>query len=424
MRFLAALVLLATVVSCAGPVPEPSGEAAVVEPGVVCRVGNNGSPILADRGIGGTGTPAKAQVSERGIGGTGVVGVVTGFASICVAGLEVRFDKAVPVTINGLPATAGQLRVGQVVAIKAAGSVTMPDPLTRARTISVRFEVSGPIETVESGAGVMMVAGQRVIILPTTWVAGRFGVGSWITVSGLRQSDGTIIASRLDRARVGALTVRGQISRERETTRIGNLVLHDSAVGTVKTGTFVSIAGRYRNGAADVTSIDADLLAEDPAGYFGISTARLIVQAFVHVEGGMVWLINGQKFQAGPGVQGTGGGYRNAIIWLERTADGVFTATALHNTSYRAQPKDAPSRSGGHGAGELVLPPDAPPGPRPDDPLEGEGGTVPLSAPGEAPTSNAIPSQAEPSADGAFIADQRPTLPPGVTPTVKLATRD
>jgi hypothetical protein len=420
MKLLAILLLLATLVSCAAPAPEPIDEAKVVEPGVVCRFGYGGRPVIADRGIGGTGTPAREKISDRGIGGTGIVGVVTGFASICVDGLEVRFDKTVPISVNGVSAAAGQLRVGELVVIKASGEVTAPNQVVRALMISVRYEVSGPIEAV-AATGEMMVAGQRVMVLPTTWVGGHFGVGNWITVSGLRQSDGTIIASRLDGARVGALAVQGQINRDHDVTRIGTLVLQDPALATLKAGAFVSVVGKYRNGAAEVTSIESDRLFDDPTSFFGISTDRLIVQAFIRVESGMVWLSNGQKFQAGQGLQGKGHNYYNAIVWLERTADGEFTATALHYTSYRGQPKGALSRTGGHGAGQLVFPPDAPPDPSSVDQPETGRPVVP-TLPDDAPTSNTVPPQAEPTADGAFIADQTPALQAGSTiVTVNLA---
>jgi hypothetical protein len=421
MKLLATLLLLATLVSCAAPAPEPIDEAKVVDPGVVCRVGYEGRPAIAERGIGGTGAPARRQISDRGIGGTGIVGVVTGFASICVDGMEVRFDKTVPISVNGVSAAAGQLRVGQLVVIKASGEVTEPDQVARAQMISVRYEVSGPIEAVDSATGEMMVAGQRVMVLPSTWVGGHFGVGNWITVSGLRQSDGTIIASRLDDARAGALAVRGQISRDHDVTRIGTLVLQDPALATLKAGTFVSVVGRYRNGAAEVMSIESDRLLDDPTGFFGISTDRLIMQAFIRVESGMVWLSNGQKFHAKQGLQGKGHNYYNAIVWLERTADGEFTATALHYTSYRAQPKGAPPRTGSHGAGQLILPPDAPPDPSADDQPETDRPVVP-ALPGNAPTSNTVPLQAEPTADGAIIADQTSALQGGrMIVTINLA---
>jgi hypothetical protein len=427
MKVLAALLLLATLVSCAGPTPGPVGEVAVVEPGVVCRAGHNGGPGVADRGIGGTGMPAKGQFADRGIGGTGIVGVVTGFASICVDGVEVRFDKSVPISINGAVATAGQLRVGQLVVIDASRQATIPDSGARARTISVRHEVSGPIESVDTGADAIMVAGQRVAVLPTTWVAGRFGVGDWVAVSGLRQEDGTIVASRLDPARVGTLAVRGRISRAGDTIRIGNLILHEPVAATVTPGSFVSVMGRYRSGAVEVTAIDADPLLEDPTAYFGPSTDHVIVQAFVHVERGTVWLNNRLRFRAAATVQGQGSGYRNAIVWLERTADGAFTATALHYTGYRAQPRNEPSRTGGHGGGDMVLPPDPPPGPPSDNPpagaTDGDTGTVGDPSPGDIPAANAPPSKAEPSTT-APVADVRPAWPSGKIPVVRVAAGD
>jgi hypothetical protein len=419
LRCLSAILLLATLVSCAGPAPEPTGEVAVVEPDAVCRIGHNGGPASADRGIGGTGAPPKAQVADRGIGGTGIVGVVTGFASICVDGVEVRLDRTVPVSINGTAATAAQLRVGQLVVIEATRPVTIPESGAQARSVSVRYEVSGPIEAVNPSSGAVAVAGQQVMVLPTTWVAGRFGVGNWVTVSGLRQADGTIIASRLDPARTGALAVRGQITREGDASRIGGLVLHEPALATVKSGTFVSVAGRYRNGAVEVTSIDADPLLEDPTRYFGISTDQMVVQAFVRVDRETVWLSNGLRFRAGSGVQGKGSDYRNAIVRLQRAADGSFTATELRYTSYRARAKDGPVKAIGHRTGDLVLPPNAPPGPPPDDGIAPSPSPV-ASPPGDVPTSNAAPSQEEPSAD-AGVAGLAPTVPSAAIPAVEIA---
>jgi len=433
LQRLIAPMLLATLASCAGPPPAPVSEATVYDPGTTCRAGRNGGPVLSERGIGGAGAAAKERMADRGIGGTGIVGVVTGFASICVDGLEVRFDKTVPVSIDGTTATMGQLLVGQLVIVKAGSTGTEPSSFVQARTISVRYEVSGPVEAMEDGATAMTVAGQRVVVLPTTWVAARPSTGNWIAVSGLRQPDGSIVASRLDRGRVGVFSVHGQISRERDTTRVGELVLRDPAVATIKAGTFVSVAGKYRNGLADITSVDADLLSQDPAGFFGVTTERLVVQAFVRVERGTVWLNNGQNFRAGAAVQGNGGGYRNAIIWLQRAADGVFTATDMHYTSYRGQPKDLPTRSsGGRGAGERLAPPEAIPGrsdPAPPDAAAGEsnpGGTVgaaPTPSTDDEPTSKAAPL-GEPQVERAIVADQDQDERAGGIVVVKFEARD
>jgi hypothetical protein len=437
MRLLAALMLLASLVSCAGPVPEPAGETTVYEPGVACRASHDGAPTLAERGIGGTGGPARPQVADRGIGGTGVVGVVTGFASICVDGLEVRFDKTVPVTINGAATTSAQLRVGQLVVVNAGSPPAEPNSPMQALAIAVRYEVSGPIEAVDVKSGSMMVAGQTVMVLPSTWVAGRFDVGNWATVSGLRQPDGTIVASRLDRARTGVLAVRGKVVRQQGITRIGNLVLHGPAAAAAKPGSFVFAQGRYTGGGGEVTSVDPDLLAEDPVRYLEFSVRQLVVQDFIRVTSGTVWLNNGQQFKAGPDVQAIGSGYRNAIVWLTRTADGSFIATQLHYTDYRTQPRPDRSGSDGHGVPTPELPPYLPPEPATATPpagatdVEPDAGVPPTAddatrtiepgSPNEVPSSNAVPRQGEPIIDGAVVADQRPVWPSRAASAMRIA---
>jgi hypothetical protein len=444
MMRLTVLLLLAILASCAGPAVDPASETAVLEPAVACRATHYGTPTLAERGIGGTGAPSRTQIADRGIGGTGIVGVVTGFASVCVDGLEVHLSKSVPVSVNGRTMTTGQLRVGQMVIIDASGPLATRDSVAQARAITVRYEVSGPIEAVDIRAGSIRVAGQTVRVPPTTWMVGRFGIGDWTSVSGLRQPDGTIVASRLDRARVGALAVRGKIVRTQNITRIGGLILRGPAADRAVDGTFVSVAGRYLNQTADVSSIDTDVWAEDPADYFRLSTRQLIVQAFARVAHGMVWLSNGEKFPAGPGVQSSADTYRDAVVWLKRTADGSFAATDVYYTNYRAQPKAVPSKS--RGGGEPVPPPGLPPplpavdtpptdaapvtpadldpevsGPQPGD--DATGIIVPPS-PRDTPASTTAPPKPQPPADGAFVADGRPALPFVTGPVMLMAATE
>lgn len=443
MKRLTALLLLTILAACAGPAPDLTNETAVLEPAVACRATHYGTPTLAERGIGGTGAPSRTQIADRGIGGTGIVGVVTGFASVCVDGLEVRLDRSVPVSVNGRAMTTGQLRVGQMVIIDANGPLGTPNSVPQARAITVRYEVSGPIEAVDIRAGTIKVAGQTVRVPATTWMAGRFGVGNWTTVSGLRQADGTIFASRLDRARVGALLVRGKVVRDHDITRIGNLILRGPVADKAVAGTFVSIAGRYQNQIAEVTSIDTDVWAEDPADYFGLSTRQLIVQNFARVANGSVWLSNGQKFPAGPGVRASGDAYRDAVVWLKRTADGSFAATDIYYTNYRAQPRFVPPKAGGHGAVGGPPPPDLPPPlPAADLPLTDTAPAVPADlppevgapqpgddttgiiappAPSDTPSSTTAPPKTPTPTGGAFVADGRSALSVVTGPVLLMA---
>src|SRR3954454_6324515 len=66
----AGLILAALLAACSRPPAPPQAEAASTPSAAMCRVGPDGGPPVADRGIGGTGQPATLQ-AERGIGGTG-----------------------------------------------------------------------------------------------------------------------------------------------------------------------------------------------------------------------------------------------------------------------------------------------------------------------------------------------------------------
>jgi hypothetical protein len=220
-------VLGLTILACAVPGLGIASPACVDMPG---GIGGRGSPAhgggiggtgapTPEGGIGGTGAAPQPQgggiggtgdlATERsgGVGGTGIVGTITGFASVCVNGIEVHYAPTTPVSVNGHPADARTLAVGQVVAIDA-------EPGARglaARSIAVLDAVHGPITHVgPEGIGVM---GQSVKVTGATRVAGADGrpaavsslqPGTWVRVSGHRNSGGEVIATRLEESRTGA----------------------------------------------------------------------------------------------------------------------------------------------------------------------------------------------------------------------------
>ncbi|HEX6266116.1 MAG TPA: DUF5666 domain-containing protein, partial [Burkholderiales bacterium] len=159
-------------------------------------------------GIGGTGIGADGG----GIGGTGmraqseldVLGVITGFASICVNGIEVHYDASTPVSLNGTPAAADALGIGQVVAVSAVGSGTQ----ARARAIHIVDSAVGALGSVDPTGSSMQVAGERVRLHPSTVLGGGLTrerlagtpPGETLRVSGLRAADGTIVATRIEPA--------------------------------------------------------------------------------------------------------------------------------------------------------------------------------------------------------------------------------
>jgi Domain of unknown function (DUF5666) len=437
MKRIAAFLVLALLTACVQPdLDTDASDAADTAPdrlasGVVCRVGPAGGPMVADRGIGGTGAPMGNQATfkeaDRGIGGTGIVGVITGFASICVNGIEVRYDKSAVVDIDGSAATVSALRAGQVVVIQAQG----PKGTPVAQTISVRREIAGRVESVELDSGTLTIAGQQVSVPSGTWGANNVRLGDWVAVSGLRRASGSIVASRLDRAPAGEFIIRGPIVRDSAGVRVGSLVLQGAAAAKLSNGQFVTVSGHYVGARAQARAVTSDALFPNPAEFFGSPVSHLIIQAFVRVANGAVW-VNGLKVNADPGVHAKAGPDRIAIVSLERKADGTYAAVALRYAGYRGMAAGAANGTGVAARGDTSLPrgrPAAgsiaapadeigagPPASEPVAPVSAPAGTdpvdPPVSATPSAETSPAIVAWTEPkqktAADGPAIESPSP----------------
>ena len=170
--------------------------------GTGLRVDDGGS------GIGGTGYQPSGD--GRGIGGTGIVGTIRAFGSIWVNGVEVQYWEDQTVSLDDRPGTSKDLRVGQVVAVEAQ---LQADRLV-ARSIEVRHAVVGPVTSIDTRAGSMQVLGQRVRMPAGDTLGATLRPGDWVSVSGLREPKGTVIASLLERTPEGlGAFVRGAVEQ-------------------------------------------------------------------------------------------------------------------------------------------------------------------------------------------------------------------
>jgi hypothetical protein len=414
MAGLLALALLAASCSSTPPpekagtgIPAPGAAAgtATVSP-VACRVGPDDGPVLGDRGIGGTGAASgstrtadrgiggtgaasgAARSADRGIGGTGIIGVVTGFASVCLDGREVGLGDTVPVSVDGEPASAAALRAGQLAAVGASG----PGTALQARSVAVRHEVSGPVEAIEADS-TLRVAGQRVAASGDTWGERAPRPGEWVAVSGLRRADGVIVATRIDRRAPGGLvTVHGLLLAGPDgTLRIGDLEVRPAAgIPVAAPGQYATAFGRYRDGGVLLAEdVAPDVLAENPAAYFGGSVGVVIVEAYASIGEGRVRFGHGREFPASPNLGPFAPG--RAIVELERRGAGAFVATAVR--------EGGSGRLGGRGGAGLQ--PGGVPGSVPRSgpaggPIGARGGLGPGSGPDASPRGQA-PSVPAPS---------------------------
>jgi hypothetical protein len=195
-QMIALLLLIVSGVALAACVEAGGGVGGTGKPLIVNEGGIGGTGIQANGGIGGTGAQANG-----GIGGTGIVGTITGFASVCINGLEVDYDDTTQVSSNGEVAGVGKLAVGQVIAIDAVGTSNS----LRARKVDVLNAVEGPVTALRTDVGLVEVMGQKVRLNEATLYGGvntiqEITLGMPLKVSGYRNAANEIVASRIDSA--------------------------------------------------------------------------------------------------------------------------------------------------------------------------------------------------------------------------------
>lgn len=228
-------------------------------------------------GIGGTGAPAggiggTGATADSGMGGTGIVGTITGFASICVNGLEVHYDDATPMSENGQPAGLHRLAVGQVVAIDAAPS---PRGL-EARRVVIMHALAGPVTHNDGQRVTVMGQPVRFASAEAQTSARALPAGAQVRVSGLRDADGTVIASRVERADdLSEHSAVGEVHRN----ALDGLVVRGRPLPA--DGTEALVRGRWSG-----RELVAREVAADPGRPFGGRADRLVIEARIRVDDG------------------------------------------------------------------------------------------------------------------------------------------
>ncbi|MFC3683974.1 DUF5666 domain-containing protein [Hydrogenophaga luteola] len=264
-----------SVASLSNPAAEPSGIGGTGAPAVrgpdPGGIGGTGQ-VAKGNGIGGTGRPVLA--GEEGLGGTGIVGVVTGFASICVNGIEVEYGPSTPVERGGQSSRLGDLAVGQLVALQAGGT---GDQLLASRIVVIDAAV-GPLTALDAAAGRFEVMGQVATALERSDLQGLV-VGDWVRVSGQRISSGEIRATRVQRAIAGQAVVTGPYaSSGAGGARVGDtpLTLSSPPDGVVP-GQEVGVRGQWVDGRLQVQALQVQPTRAAVAG-----SREVLLQGYVH----------------------------------------------------------------------------------------------------------------------------------------------
>lgn len=269
--------------ACLTPNGGIGGTGAPVERG---GIGGTGTP--AERGgIGGTGdkeSPAKGgiggtgQQAKGGIGGTGIIGIITGFGSVCVDGLEVDYDSSTPVSMNGAPSSSEHLALGQVVAIDAG---SMGAKLV-ANNISIVNALEGPLTKVRANNGVLYVMEQRVRITTDTTLAGIASLneatpGQSVRVSGYRNADNEVVASRIETvSAMPVASIVGTVTSDRaDSLSIAGLRVRSAALPE-PIGTEVLVRGTW-----DGERLNAASTKTDPSLPFAGHVEHVVIEGLV-----------------------------------------------------------------------------------------------------------------------------------------------
>ncbi|MDR4517717.1 MAG: DUF5666 domain-containing protein [Nitrosomonas sp.] len=258
-------------------------------------IGGTGAKLASEGGIGGTGDKL---TEDGGIGGTGIIGVITGFASICVNGIEVHYDSSTSVSMDGSPSTLRDLIAGQIVVVRAEGS----GDEVNASHIAIMHAAVGPVTHIDHASREIQVVNQS-IQLQVQQTTERLAMGEWVRVSGHRLANGTIIASQIQSiSPIEHAIINGTISRIGgneivvDGTRI-ELDPHTHLTG-LSEGTEVSVTGNW-NGAG----IQAQTVQVDPTWHSLGNVSRVVMEGYVQAVNDQALLLNNQKIRVIPDAQ-------------------------------------------------------------------------------------------------------------------------
>lgn len=281
--------------------------------------GLGGTGMTADGGIGGTGITTGISTEHGGMGGTGdavtksllpqdrqggvaIIGVVTGFASICVNGQEVFYDKNTPVYDNGMAAKLSSLATGKMVILKAdkvGGQL-------HARSIGLFDAVAGPVERIDSKLNQMQVMGQTVRLNQNAMQQIKdLSPNTSVRVSGHRLDNGEIVATRVDIGKTdGASTIGLVTSVDHDSMVVNGTRVHivntnitnKNAFDKVKVGNEVRVSGVWDGRAMKADRVESQHITTS------INRAdSAIVEGFVRLGHENTMHLDGTEIQASQG---------------------------------------------------------------------------------------------------------------------------
>lgn len=227
-----------------------------------------------------------------GSGGTGLTvevdGVITGFASICVNGLELHYVPTTLVTLHGRAATPKELAVGQVVRALARGQ---GDQLAVQR-VQVRHLLVATIQGIKPGE--LRAQGRTISLSPNAERSSGLTPGVKVAVSGFVDARGHSVATRLDVVPGDTPdSLTGEVTRNAQGELSVDGVVLKGRLPRLEPGDTVRAEGHFTQGRMHITRIEREER--------NLAVDRIVIQGSIrHVDksglsiGGQRFLIDNQ----------------------------------------------------------------------------------------------------------------------------------
>ena len=205
---------------------------------------------------------------EGGIGGTGIVGLLTDFGSLIVAGRQIETDQKTLFTSTFGRLSESDLALGDgltVEAISSGGGLI-------ARRVHLTYPLVGAISDVSGDT--VVVNGVQVMLEAMSPLA---TVGQRVAVSGVWRGT-SVVASRLSEAPNDMDVIAGDVSRDILGSYIGGISVVSPQLSRQEEGSYATVTGRYDQIADRLRVQKIDL------GRFGSSAGplrRLAVEGYL-----------------------------------------------------------------------------------------------------------------------------------------------
>lgn len=174
---------------------------------------------------------------EGGIGGTGIVGILTDFGSVIVAGYRVATPADVRVTDAFGARSFASLSRGDSLTVEASG----PNSALEAKRIHVTYPLVGVVTAVAAGGRSLMVSDVTVRLENA---ARGVKAGDRVAVSGLWNGS-EIVASGVAPARADLDLVSGTVTRRGGRAFVGPVAVSGRGTAALRSAGYAEIGGQF-----------------------------------------------------------------------------------------------------------------------------------------------------------------------------------